>query len=56
MDVLSPSCLSCDPGDVAADGERSDRQPLVVVNGNDDVGSSLSCDLGDVGGDDERSD
>ena len=57
MEVLFSSCLSCAPGDVRGDGERSDRLSLLgVVNVNDDVGSSLSCNLGDVGGDDEGSD
>ena len=57
MDVLFPSCLSCDPGDVEGDDEGGDRLSLLgVVNFNDDVGSSLSFDLGDVGNDDEGSD
>ena len=57
MDVLFPSCLSCDPEDIGGDNEGSDRLSLLgVVNGNDDVGSSLSFDLGDVGGNDEGND
>ena len=57
MDVLFPSCLSCDPGDVVGDDEGSDRLSLLGVgNSSDDVGLSVSCDRGDVGDDDEGSD
>ena len=55
MDVLFPSCLSCDPGGVKGDDEEGDRLSLLGVV-NDYVGSSLSFDLVNVSADDEGSD
>ena len=46
MDVLFPSCLSCDPEDVVGDDEGSDRLSLLGVGiSSVDAGPSVSCDL-----------
>ena len=57
MDVLFPSCLSCDLGHLVGDAEGSDRLSLLGVGiSSVDVGSSVPCDLVDGGVDGEGGD